>query len=132
MKTLFLALTVLSLSLMVGNADSSVPTRFGLGPVSENITHRAGLPWARLTLAALPDTTASTLTGSPVEFAQVSAPSHPMPISSGMVLGLIAVFVLAIRIMGLNHARALADHERDSYHGKEQMFRSLHAERSGR
>lgn len=40
-------------------------------------------------------------------------------------MGFVAVFVLALRIFGLNRARALAEHERASYHGKAKMFRSL-------
>jgi hypothetical protein len=65
------------------------------------------------------------------QFAQLETPSHT-PVSSSLILTLVVVFVFALRLMGLNHARAMADHERNTYHGKAQMFRSLHDERSGR
>jgi hypothetical protein len=74
---------------------------------------------------------ADTLSSS-TNFAQLDTHAHMVPISSGMVLALIALFVLALRIMGVNHARAMADHERHSHHGKAQMFRSLHEKHSSR
>ena len=134
MKTLLLALSVLTLSLGVGNAHSKMPSRLGLLSLpngsSAPLQSSATIP--RLTLAPLPGSMATTVPSSPSEFAQLDTQKHQLPVSSGMIFGMVALFVLALRIMGLNHARAMADHERDSHHGKAEMFRSLHAERARR
>jgi hypothetical protein len=135
MKTILLALTLVALSLTVSKAGSAIPTRLGLAPLPASFAATArhpGVALPKLTLAPLPGTATSNLPSNPSEFAQLGAQNRSLPISSGMVLALVALFVLAMRIMGLNHARAMADHERDSHHGKAQMFRSLQEERSER
>jgi hypothetical protein len=126
MKTILLACAVLAMSYTAGNADASFPTHASLSPK----TGVMAMP--KLTIAPLPGTTLSTVPSSPAEFAQLGSQDHALPISPEVVLGLIALFVLALRIMGLNHARAMADHERDSHQGKAEMFRSLHEERANR
>jgi hypothetical protein len=132
MKTLLLALTILTLSFTLGKADYAIPTQLGLGSISSfTSSHRDSLQaMPKLTIATLRETTSSSLATSAAEFAQLG--TGRMPISSGTALTLVAVLVIGLRLMGLNHARAMADHERDSYHGKAQMFRSLHEERSDR
>jgi hypothetical protein len=65
-------------------------------------------------------------------FAQLDTHAKMVPISSGLVLTLVALFVLAMRIMGVNHARTLAEQERHSYHGKAKMFHALHQQESSR
>ena len=135
MKTILLAFAVLAMSYTAGNADSSVPNRLGLLPIPANgaMPAKTGvMAMPKLSLAPLPGTTHSTVPSSPSEFAQLGSQQHALPISPSMVFGLIALFVLALRIMGVNHARAMADHERDSHHGKAEMFRALQAERASR
>jgi len=112
MKTLTLALTTLTLALTAGPATAATS-----GPLS----------FDRMSASMA----SSNLSSAASAFAQVGATSHS-PLSSGMALTLVAVFALTLRLVGLNRARALADHERDSYQGKAQMFRSLHAERATR
>lgn len=136
MKTLLLAVAVLALSFTAGNADSSLPTRFGLAPLAANAATPASSDAVttvpKLTIAPLPGSRVSTLPSSASEFAQLGTQSHPLPISPGVVVGLIALFVVAMRIMSVNRARAMAEIERDSHHGKAAMFRDLHAQRSER
>jgi hypothetical protein len=115
MKMLLLVITALTLCL--GNARANSGYQEELAVVS---------------VPAMPssDTVATPApAGNGSNFAQLGTHSHMVPISSGMVLALVALFVLAVRIMGLNHARAMADQERDSYHAKAQMFRALHEKR---
>ena len=112
MKTLTLALTILTLSLVTADQAAAAPSRFDLELISTTMS-------------------STGLSTAAAHFAQMGATSHA-PISSGAALTVIAVFVLALRLMSLNRARALADHERDSYQGKAQMFRSLLKERSDR
>jgi len=134
MKMLLLAFALLALSYTVGNADSAVPTRFGLAPmVTNSPTSPAAVPEVpKLTIAPLPDAVTSTVPSSPSEFAQLAATRHSLPISPGMALALVALFVLALRVLRVNHAHAMAEHERHSHHDKAEMFRWLHAERAGR
>jgi hypothetical protein len=110
MKTLTLALTILTLSIATADHAAAAPTRFD---------------------AALISMSSTGLFRAASHFAEVGATSHA-PMSSGMALTLLAVSVVALRLVSLNRARALADHERDSYRGKAQMFRSLREETSDR
>jgi hypothetical protein len=119
MKMLLLALTALTLSFGAARADST-SVQFAVVSVPSTLTAHASAP------------AASTLSSSASNFAQLDTHARMVPISSGMVLALIALFVVALRIMGVNHARAMADHERHSHHGKAQMFRSLHEKHSSR
>jgi len=113
MKTLTLALTILTFSFIAADqSPAASPSRFGVELVS--------MPMS-----------STGLSSAAAHFAQVGVTSQA-PNSSGLVLTLLAVSVLVLRLVGLNRARALADHERDSYQGKAQMFRSLHEERSDR
>ena len=106
MKLFLLTAVLLTVSL------TSAPAANGTAP-----THRASL---------VKDT---AITGSDVQFAQLEAPAGA-PISSTGLLTVVAVLVVGLRLLGLNRARAMADRERHSYHGRAQMFRSLHEERS--
>jgi hypothetical protein len=112
MKTLTLALTILTLSFAAADKASAAPSRFDVELISTTMS-------------------STGLSSAAAHFAQVGATSQT-PISSGVALTVIAVFVLALRLMSLNRARAMADHERDTYRGKAQMFRSLHEERPDR
>ncbi len=60
------------------------------------------------------------------QFAQIEGGSHA-PLSSGSLLTLVVVAVVALRLMGLNRARAMADHERNTYQARAEMYRWLHA-----
>ena len=114
MKMLLLAITALTLCLGNARANSSYQEE--------------------LAVVSIPAMPASDVVSSPTHstatnFAQLNTHAPMVPISSGMVLALIALFVLAVRIMSVNHARAMADQERDSYHAKAQMFRALQEKR---
>lgn len=130
MKKTLLALIVLTVSTGAVLADSAIPSRLTLAPVPSTFAQQThnGIPTGPLTLGSASETSSigSKLDPSNVNFAQLGSTNQTMPLPSGLILALVAIFVLALRIMGLNHARAMADHERDSYHGKAQMFRVLH------
>ena len=112
MKTLTLALTILTLSFIAfDKASAAAPNRFDVELMSTTLS-------------------STGLSSAASHFAQVGATSHS-PIS-GLILTLLAVSVLTLRLVGLNRARAMADHERDTYRGKAQMFRSLHEGQSDR
>ena len=97
---------------------------------SSNTTDATTVPALTLASPANAAPAGFKLESSSSSFAQLGTSSQAMPfalpLSPGLILAFVAVFVLALRIIGLNHARALADHERDSYRGKEKMFRALH------
>lgn len=117
MKPFFLALALLTLSLTAGHAACGTSARPGAVSLTvDSSVHRDSF-------------TKMVVAGS--QFAELETNGRA-PISSRMLLTLVAVVVVALRVMGLTHARAMADHERSSYSGKAQMFRSLHEERSGR
>jgi hypothetical protein len=86
-----------------------------------------------LTLAPTPSADVGSYlgTGSSSHFAQF-ATIRNLPVSPTLVFALIALFILGMRLMGLRHAHSMAEHERHSHHGRAQMFRSLHEERSSR
>jgi hypothetical protein len=131
MKTL-LAFIALAISTSAVCADSMIPSRLtlqaptGFATQSHGATIASSIP--PLTIAPVPGSAPGSfkLGSSSANFAQLSTVNQTMPLPSGLILALVAIFVLALRIMGLNHARAMADHERHSYHGKAQMFRALH------
>jgi hypothetical protein len=133
MKTL-LAVIGFAVSTSAIHADSIIPSRLTLAPISSSLVAptrtASGLPlMPALTLAPLSGTgtmIGTKLNPSSANFAQLGSVNPTMPLPSGLILTLVAIFVLALRIMGLNHARAMADHERQSYQGKAQMSRSLH------
>lgn len=130
MKITLLALLALAISTGAACADSAIPSRLALGPVPAVFTTQnatvSSMPPLTLASASNTSTIGATLDPSSANFAQLGTVNRSLPLSSGFILALVAVFVLAMRIMGLNHARAMADHERHSYHGKAQMFRALH------
>jgi hypothetical protein len=108
MKTLLLAITALTLSFGAARANSGFQEQLAV-----------------VSVPAMPASDTVSHSSSATNFAQLDTHARMVPISSGLVLSLVALFVLAVRIMGINHARAMADQERDSYHGKAQMLRSL-------
>jgi hypothetical protein len=137
MKTNLLAIIALAFSASAVCADSAIPSRLGLAPIPATVTTQthgtsdlASVP--ALSLAA--DRSASPagfkLESSSANFAQLGTSSQAMPLalplSPGLIMAFVAIFVLALRIIGLNHARAMAEHERNSYQGKARMFRALH------
>jgi hypothetical protein len=131
MKTILLACVALTVSLGALRADPAMPSYPGAAPVLASITTPAGgatitLP-SSLTLAQESDAAPIDLKLQPnsSNFAQLDTTAPAMPFSSGVALALVTAVVLALRVMGLNHARAMADHERDSYHGKDRMYRAL-------
>jgi hypothetical protein len=133
MKTTLLAILVLAISTGAACADLALPSRLSLAPVptgfasqSHATSHMLSEPTLTLGQVSGTSSLGAKLDPSSVNFAQIGAANQSMPLPSGLVLALVAVFVLALRIMGVNHARAMADHERDSYTGKARMFRSLH------
>ena len=115
MKMLLLAITALTLCLGSARANSDYQEQLAVVSVP-------GIPASDVASSPAPSSTAAN-------FAQLDTHARMVPISSGMVLALIALFVLAIRIMSVNHARAMADQERDSYQAKAQMFRALQEKR---
>jgi hypothetical protein len=127
MKTLLLAFVAFAFSMWAARADSMTVPSLTLAPVAAANHGSSAASIPPLTLAA---TAGTTSTGFKLDggsnFAQLDTQPGSMPVSSGLVLALVAVFVLALRLMGLKHARAMADHERDSYEGKARMFRALH------
>jgi hypothetical protein len=74
---------------------------------------------------------APSLASSTSHFAQLGT-LQTVPVSSTLVVTLIALFILGLRLMGVRHAHSLARHERHSHDGRAEMFRSLHEERSSR
>ena len=115
MKMLLLAITALTLCLGTARANSGYQEELAVVSVPA--------------MPASDSVSVATPSGNASNFAQLDTHAHMVPISSGMVLALIALFVLAVRIMSVNHARAMADQERHSYLAKEQMFHSLQAKR---
>jgi hypothetical protein len=115
MKMLLLAVTALTLCLGTARANSGYQEELAVVSVP-------AMPASDIVSSPAPSATGTN-------FAQLDTHVRMVPISSGMVLALIALFVLAVRIMSVNHARAMADQERDSYHAKAEMFRSLHEKR---
>ena len=135
MKTLAIAFAALLLVRGAVHADSTSSNQLVL-PATPASAAGSLSPQAipALTLAPLSDTTTSDqglATGSSSHFAQLAATAR-MPVSPAMVFALIALFVVGMRLMGLRQARTMAVHERHSHHGKAEMFRALHAERSSR
>jgi hypothetical protein len=133
MKTTLLAILVLAISTSAVCADTTIPSRLTLAPLPANFAsqaHASSRPFSEPALTLGPvsgmSSLGSKLDPSSVNFAQLGAANQTMPLPSGLVLALVALFVLALRILGLNHARAMADHERASYTGKARMFRALH------
>ena len=136
MKISLLALVVLAMSIRVVCADAAVGSRLVLAstPVSfrevdQDTSRVTSLPSLTLAAGEEASTPGFKLDTSSAHFAELSTAKRTplaLPLSSGLGLTLLAGFVLALRIMGLNHARAMADHERESYQGKARMFRSLH------
>jgi hypothetical protein len=131
MKTTLLAILALAVSASALCAESALPLQLGAAPTLTTVTApayspRISLPLS-LTLAQESDVPTVDLKLEPgsSNFAQLDTNSPSMPLSSGFVLALVAGLVLALRVMKLNHARAMADHERDSYHGKARMFHAL-------
>jgi hypothetical protein len=61
---------------------------------------------------------------STANFAELNDGGKSMPLPPAWSLGLI-LLVLVARVFGLNHARALADHEKETHRAKTQMYRSL-------
>ncbi len=104
MKTILLALALLTYSLSVGHA---VPT-----------ARLAGLSATSAPLAAN------------THLVQLGVLGHALPFSPGLMLSLVALIVVSMRVVAVHHARHMADHERDSHQGKAEMFRELHAERA--
>ena len=134
MKTLAIAAAFLLLRGAV-HADSLASNQLVL-PVAPGIAENSTLPQAipALTLAPISNTTTleqGLATGNSSHFAQLAA-SARMPISPALVFALIALFIVGMRLMGLRQARTMAVHEHHSHHGKAEMFRALHAERSSR
>jgi hypothetical protein len=121
MKLVLLAFTALTLTFGAARANSAFSEELAVVSVP-------AVP-AYITADAR---TAAPVSGTTSNFAQLDTHARMVPISSGLVLTLIALFVLAMRIMGINHARALAEQERHSYHGKAKMFHSLHQQDSSR
>lgn len=131
MKTILIALTALAISTSAVFADPAMPSHLTLAlSPSGFMTQKASVSsMAPLTLALTsnaPMTDSKLDSRSHASFAQLGTTNQSMPIPSGLALALVAAFVLAMRIMRLNHARAMADHERNFHHGKAQMFRTLH------
>ena len=69
--------------------------------------------------------------GSTSHFAQLEM-AKTLPAAPAIGFMLLALFILALRLVAIRHAHSLAQHERHSADGREQMFRSLHEERSSR
>jgi hypothetical protein len=113
MKMLLLTVTAMTLSFGAARAN---------GAFTEQLA-------AYDTVSAQP---AAPVSSNGSNFAQLDTHAKMVPISSGLVLTLVALFVLAMRIMGVNHARTLAEQERHSYHGKAKMFHALHQQESSR
>jgi hypothetical protein len=138
MKTILLAFVALTVSVGALRADHAKPSYLGAAPVLASITTPAGGPTitlaSSLTLPQESNTARIALKLQPngVNFAQLETTAPAMPFSSSVALALVAAVVLALRVMGLNHARAMADHERDSYHGKDRMYRALREDDMGR
>jgi hypothetical protein len=66
-------------------------------------------------------------TTSTASFADLNATSKSIPLPpTWMIALMISALVLAGRIFGLKHARAMADHERDMHLAKAKMYRTLH------
>ena len=118
MKLFLIAFASLLVSFSIGHATTGGFSHASSSLIPSPGSHRDNVPkMARLS----PD----------VQFAQLEAPDHAS-IFSTLVLTLVVVSVITFRLVGLNRARAMADHERDTYRGKAQMFRSLHEERTDR
>jgi hypothetical protein len=140
MKTTLLALLALAVSTSEACADSAFPSHLGLAPILSQIqttSDAATVPTLTLATDRSPASEANfQLESSTSSFAQLGTSSQAMPLalplSPGLIMAFVAVFVLALRVIGLNHARAMADHERDSYRGKERMFHALHQGDSNR
>jgi hypothetical protein len=122
MKMLLLTITALTLSFGAARATSDFSEQLAVITVPATPAYD--------TAGAQAASPAVSSNGS--NFAQLDTHAKMVPISSGLVLALIALFVLAMRIMGVNHARALAEQERHSYHGKAKMFHALHKQDSSR
>lgn len=132
MKTSLIALLALALSVGAVRAVSPLTPHLGLAlPPSTEV---AVLPALSLASSHSPASSSFSLRSSSSDFAQLSTTPTRLPFtfSPGLIMACVAMLVLALRIIGLNHARALAEHERDSYRGKAQMFRSLHEGGSNR
>jgi hypothetical protein len=121
MKLLLLTVTAMTLSFGAARVNGASPEQFAVISVPAAPAYTTTAPQA-----------APPVSSNGSNFAQLDTHARMVPISSGLVLTLIALFVLAMRIMGVNHARALAEQERHSYHGKATMFRSLHEQESSR
>jgi hypothetical protein len=130
MKTTLLVLIALTVSTSAVCANSAIPSRLTLGPVPSGFSTQSAsvtsMPPLTLATASGTSNIGSKLDPSNLNFAQLGSANQTMPLPSGLILALVAIFVLALRIMGLNHARAMADHEFYSHQGKAQMFRALH------
>lgn len=137
MKTTILAIVALAVSAAALRAESTVPSYLGASPELTSVTTPATDPAttlpSSLTLAQASDPAPLDLKlpSNSSSFAQLST-TGPVRLSSGFIMALVAAFVLTLRVMGLNHARAMAEHERDSYHGKDKMFRALQEDGSRR
>jgi hypothetical protein len=117
MKPFLVTVALLLISLTGGHAASGISARASAETEFAALSVRHDL--------------AATAPASGSQFAELNTDSHA-PISSSMLLTLVAVLVVAFRLMGLNHARAMADHERDSYHGKARMFHALREDGANR
>jgi hypothetical protein len=138
MKTILLACVALTVSIGALRANPAMPSYLGAAPLLTSIVTPAG--GATITLPSSL-TLAQEGAAGPIDlklqpnssnFAQLDTTAPAMPFSSSLALALVAAVVLALRVMGLNHARAMADHERDSYHGKDRMYRALREDGTNR
>jgi hypothetical protein len=65
-------------------------------------------------------------TTNSASFADINATSKSIPLPPTYMIALmISGLVLAGRIFGLNHAKAMAEHERDLHLAKAKMYRTL-------